>query len=284
MKPTPVLVILAFVLANSATSVEAQSIALAWDPSSDPDISGYILLYGTQPGTYDAAVDAGNQTFWDFAPPAGTETYYFVVEAYNVMGVTSAPSNEVSTVSDVVPPANASPSIASPGNQSSAEGDIVSLRLTASDPDGDPISYSATGLPPALSLDSTSGVISGSLSFTSAGVYTVTVSAFDGALSGSQTFTWTVQQTNRPPTVTNPADQFNGVGNTVSLQVVAVDPDGDVLTFGATGLPPGLKMNTSTGLIRGKLTGKALGTYTVTVWASDGAQTGQASFVWTVTK
>ena len=74
------------------------------------------------------------------------------------------------------------------------------------------------------------------------------------------------------------------MGSTPSLSIVAVDPDGDVLTFGATGLPPGLKMNVSTGLIRGKLSARAIGTYTVTVWASDGALRSEARFVWTVTK
>ena len=40
---------------------------------------------------------------------------------------------------------------------------------------------------------------------------------------------------------------------TVSLPLVGSDPDGDSVTYGATGLPPGLSVNPVTGLISGTL-------------------------------
>jgi hypothetical protein len=71
-------------------------------------------------------------------------------------------------------------------------GTPVQLPLVASDPDGDVISYSATGLPPGLTINATTGVISGTLTPASVGSHTVTATASDGTLTGSQTFTWTV--------------------------------------------------------------------------------------------
>ncbi|MGZ4123926.1 MAG: CBM96 family carbohydrate-binding protein [Actinomycetota bacterium] len=89
--------------------------------------------------------------------------------------------------------------------------------------------------------------------------------------------------TNRAPVVTSPGSKSNAVGDTVSYQIQASDPDGDAITsFGATGLPTGLSVNTSSGLISG--TTSAAGTFGVTLSATDSkGATGTASFTWTVT-
>ena len=56
--------------------------------------------------------------------------------------------------------------------------------------DGDAVTYSAAGLPAGLSIDATSGLISGTV--TAAGSYDVTATVSDGSLTASQTFTWDV--------------------------------------------------------------------------------------------
>ena len=56
---------------------------------------------------------------------------------------------------------------------------------------GQTLTYSAAGLPPGLSISSSTGLISGTP--TTAGTSTVTVTATDGTgASGSATFTWTI--------------------------------------------------------------------------------------------
>jgi hypothetical protein len=69
----------------------------------------------------------------------------------------------------------------------------------------------------------------------------------------------------------------------IDLQLEAVDPDGNPITYGATGLPPDLAINTSTGRITGTLTPASVGTHSVTVTATDGSFTTSRSFIWTVT-
>ena len=83
-------------------------------------------------------------------------------------------------------------------------------------------------------------------------------------------------------TVTTPPNQTTAVNTAASLQVQASDSaSGQTLTYSATGLPAGLSVNSSTGLISG--TPAAAGTSNVTVTAKDttGAS-GSASFTWTV--
>jgi YVTN family beta-propeller protein len=82
------------------------------------------------------------------------------------------------------------------------------------------------------------------------------------------------------PVLAGPADQAGTVGAPAALQLQASDPNGDTLRFTATGLPPGLTLDTATGAIAGAPT--ASGTYSVVVAASDGVNTASASFGWTV--
>lgn len=178
---------------------------------------------------------------------------------------------------------NAPPVVTSPGSQANAEGDTVSLQMVASDSDGDTLSFSATGLPPGLAIDPASGLITGTLGFASAGTYTVTVTVSDGSLSSSVTFAWTVTNVNRAPLVTNPGTQTHEEGAAVTLAIVASDPDGQPLSYSATGLPSGLSINPVTGVIAGTIGITAEGTYTVTVTATDGALSGSATFTWVVT-
>lgn len=96
-------------------------------------------------------------------------------------------------------------------------------------------------------------------------------------------FSLTTTGTSNPqsPVVTSPGSQSGAVGQAVSLQVQASDPQGDALTYSATGLPAGLAVGASTGRITGTPT--TAGTSSVTVTAKDPAgNSGSATFAWTI--
>jgi YVTN family beta-propeller protein len=83
------------------------------------------------------------------------------------------------------------------------------------------------------------------------------------------------------PVLTNPANQSNPVGFPVELQLAATDPNGDVLGYGASGLPQGITLDAVTGRISG--VPSTIGNYQVVVAASDGVNTATANFVWSIT-
>ena len=105
-----------------------------------------------------------------------------------------------------IQPVNDIPSLTNPGAKTNAENDVVSLQVQANDVDlpAQTLTYSATGLPDGLSINPSTGLISGTVSATAstASPYNVTLGVNDGnGGSASVNFTWTITQT-----ITAPSD------------------------------------------------------------------------------
>lgn len=342
---------------------------------------------------------------------------YWMLFAVDSQGVPS-----VAKVMQII--GSSAPQVDNPGPQSNLVNDVVNLTITAVDPNGDPLTFSANGLPEGLAINASTGVIAGTT--TTGGFYQTTVTVSDGVNNTSVNFNWAVTQPgttrfvklealsevagnpwtstsefnlfdsngnpidrsawtvsadseetqgengrainaidgnpssiwhtqwwaanpphphwlvidlgaahtiggfrylpsqhehygrianyrfylsadgvnwgaplaqgtfpnttaeqtvnitpNRPPTLNSPGDQTTGVGDPVNLTVVASDPDGDALTFSASGLPEGLSISTN-GVIAGNVTTAGVSSVTVTVQDGRGG-VATASFTWTVT-
>jgi hypothetical protein len=88
---------------------------------------------------------------------------------------------------------NGPPVLPALADQTSQAFQYVSLNVSATDPNGDLLTYHALGLPSGLVLDSNTGIVSGAASVP--GLYTVHLSARDTAGSiDSATITWTITQ------------------------------------------------------------------------------------------
>ena len=120
---------------------------------------------------------------------------------------------------------SAPPVLASIGPQTLLDGDSVNIGVSASDPDGDAIALSASDLP-GFATFTDDGNGTGTLDLTpgsDVGVYSVTVTASDGALTDVENFDITVLSVSSPPVITeHPADQTVVEGRSATFSVAAV--------------------------------------------------------------
>ncbi|MEL6820790.1 MAG: NPCBM/NEW2 domain-containing protein, partial [Calditrichota bacterium] len=85
---------------------------------------------------------------------------------------------------------------------------------------------------------------------------------------------------NQPPVVSNPGNQLNNLGESISLSITASDPENQPLSWLASNLPDGLSINSSSGEISG--TPSAAGVYSSVITVSDGEGDANAAFTWTI--
>jgi hypothetical protein len=140
---------------------------------------------------------------------------------------------------------------------------------------GETLTYSLTGAPTGASINSSTGVFSWTPTEAQGpGSYMFTVRVTDSDdLQDTQSVTITVNEVNQAPVVTANPDILRGEGEVISMPMFATDADlpAQTITWGATGLPPGLSINASSGLVSGTIAAGATGgsPYTVTVTATD---------------
>ncbi|WP_436500419.1 S8 family serine peptidase [Actinokineospora sp. HUAS TT18] len=160
---------------------------------------------------------------------------------------------------------------------------------TPNPPSGD-IELSASGLPSGatasfnptkIGVGASSTLTISTSASTPVGTHTITVSGTRDGVTRQVTYTLTVTSGDPGPStlsLTNPGTQTTVKGRPVSLQLSASGGSGGN-RFSATGLPAGLSVNPTTGLISGTPTTWSNYNPTVTVTDSSGARAAQ-SFYW----
>ncbi len=241
--------------------------------------------------------DNGNGTGdFHFAPTIYEPGNYSIVLSATDTGGSQGPGAALTStytfVVTVVSP-NAPPLLAPINGQVALVGDTFSLTTRASDIYQDALGYSLSGLPSSATLKP--GVTYGTAVLTwtptssQTGSYSVTVTVTDTTNtsspppSDSQTFNLVVVTTDSAPVVTAPGNQSVAEGAPLNLQLQASDTYGNPVTWIATGLPGGAILNPNTGAITWAAAYGQAGTYPVTVSASDGSESSNASFTITAT-
>ncbi|MDD4051286.1 MAG: Ig-like domain-containing protein [candidate division Zixibacteria bacterium] len=124
------------------------------------------------------------------------------------------------------------------------EGGRLDLTVTASDPDGDSLTLTTSPLPDSASFEdyhNNSGILTFTPDFNQAGVYTVVFYASDGIDFDSQAVEITVTNVNQPPELDNIPSASVVEGDTLTILVVAHDPDGDLLALSLRQTVPALE-------------------------------------------
>jgi hypothetical protein len=168
------------------------------------------------------------------------------------------------------------PEITCPGDQTVDENELLEFDVTASDPDGDIPSLSASNMPSGASFTDNgdgSGTFSWTPTYTQSGNYDVTFTATVGILEDSCVVDITVNNVNRPPEIDCPGEQQVFEDVLLEFDVTATDPDDDSISFTAEDLPEGATFTDNgddTGTFSWTPGHTQEGEYDVTFIASDG--------------
>jgi uncharacterized protein (TIGR03437 family) len=144
-----------------------------------------------------------------------------------------------------------------------------------------PYTWVATGLPPGMTINIATGVISGTPTSASGSPYSVTVTVTDGTgRTASMTYSLTV---GTGVTITGPASlPVATLGAPYTSTTITAAGGSGVYTWSATGLPAGLSIGPTTGTITGTPTGTTSGPATVVVTVTD-SNSNTASQTYTLT-
>lgn len=196
-------------------------------------------------------------------PGVYTTFQYRAVDAYSGASTTRA-------VQVTITAANQNPVLSNPGNKSylNESGDQT-FQLSATDPDGDPITYSKQTGPTWVTV-STSGLVTVKTNQSTRGVHAVTFRAADNH-GGTDDESITVTITNNAPVLTNPGNQqYTTNSGDKTLDLSATDADGDTKTYSKTAGAAWGTVNSSNGRITFAIGSTVAGTYSFTFQVSDG--------------
>ena len=203
---------------------------------------------------------------------SGTETITYTISdgrggtSTATVTINVTPVNDAPTAVGSLPPRT---------NLDGTSGINVTTAGGFADVDGPTATYSATGLPAGLSINATTGVITGTIdrsaSQTNGGIYNVVVTRSDGSLSATQAFSWTV--TNPAPIATNDSlltVNEDTAGTTVNVLANDSDPDGDPLTITGASATNGTVVINANGTLTFTPNANYNGSATITYTISDG--------------
>ncbi len=242
-------------------------------------ITGYTV---TSTPTGAVCTVGANSTTYNCTGLTANTPYTFKVKATNTVGTgTDSVASSSQTTEAVNGPISANVSVASRSLTASLPISTL-VPITASGGAG-PRTYSITpSLPAGLSLNSSTGAITGTPSGASAST-TYTVSVRDGSSTSSATFTLGVNAALASTAGTVPSGVYKDVAVTAFTPISFSGGTSPISYAVSPSLPAGLTLNTSTGVISGTATGTAANTtYTVTATDANG-DTEASTFAFAVT-
>ena len=157
------------------------------------------------------------------------------------------------------------------GPETVDEGYELNITITASDHDGDVLTFSSNAsFGTFIAINSTASFWSWTPDYDDAGVYHVDFGASDGELCDNETVKITVNDMNRPPALESICDKTIDETETVAVDVNATDPDGDSLTYSCNRTDLFVDFDSSTGIGHWTTDYDAAGVYYVDFGVYDG--------------
>jgi hypothetical protein len=181
-------------------------------------------------------------------------------------GGASTETNNADVVANRAPVVSGSPAV------SVVAGTAYAFTPTASDPDGNVLTYSIANPPTWASFSSSTGQLSGTpatanvgttsniVITVSDGLLSATLAAFNVEVTAPPTTPPPTTPPNQPPTISGTPATTVVAGAAYAFTPSAADADGDGLTFSMSGAPAWLAISKTTGKVTGTPTASNIGT------------------------
>jgi hypothetical protein len=233
--------------------------------SATTDATGAYTISGVLPGSYP--LRAERRFDWGFTLPTGGLRAVTLTAGQALTGQHFGVRTQ----------ANRQPTLSATPGGTAVVGTLYTFTATATDADGDPLTFDLPLQPGGMFVHPVSGVLTWTPTADQVGANPVLLRVQDGYGGVALlSFTVTVAQANhRPFLVSYPQQGPVELGMTYRYQLTALDPDaGDTLTYSKLSpTPAGVAVNPSTGVVTWdpQATGAAAGTYTISLQVADGA-------------
>ena len=173
-------------------------------------------------------------------------------------------------------PVNTAPVLSGIGIKSVNEKNLLTFTATASDAEGDTLTYSLGNAPTGASINSTTGVFTWTPTEAQGpDSFTIKVIVSDGALTDEEDIIVTVNEINEAPVLGAIGNKTVNEETLLTFTATATDADlpANTLTFSLVGAPSGASINPITGVFTWTPTeAQGPGSYAFTVRVSDGTQ------------
>jgi nitrite reductase/ring-hydroxylating ferredoxin subunit len=237
--------------------------------ASDPD--GDLVTFGisNRPAWANFNLVTGELTGTPGEADAGVYSN-IVIQATDGTYVSALPAFSIT----VEPPPNQPPAIGGTPSTTVTAGQAYAFQPTASDPEGQTLTFSVASKPSWASFSSTTGQLAGTPGSSDVGAYSgIVISVTDGTNSAAlPAFSITVASANTAPRISGSPATSVTAGQPYSFTPTASDPDtGQTLRFGIANRPAWANFDTVTGSLTGTPTSSNVGSFgNIVISVSDG--------------
>jgi hypothetical protein len=254
------------------TSVEAGAAYTFVPTASDPDNDALTFSISGRPSW--ASFDTGLGRLAG-TPPAGTSGTFgnIVISVSDGSGSASLPAFAITVTAAT---SNRAPTISGSPATTATQGTLYAFQPTATDPDGNALTFSIANRPTWATFNVATGVLQGTPGAAHIRTYNnIVISVSDGtAAAALPAFSITVASSNTPPTISGTPPTTATVGSQYTFTPTASDANGGTLTFSIVNRPSWATFTATTGRLQGTPGAANVGTFAdIRISVSDGQDT-----------
>jgi hypothetical protein len=270
--PTPDPVNRAPTISGTPATTGVAGTAYAFQPDAvDPDGNALTFSIDNRPTWATFSTATGRLSGTPAAGNVGT-TNGIVIRVSDGLTSTALPTFNLQVTA--TPPTNRAPVIGGTPPTTVTAATAYTFTPTASDPDGNALTFGVQNRPTWATFNTTTGRLTGTPTTSQLGTFSnIRITVSDGTATVSlPAFAITVTQAaNRPPVIGGTPVTSANVGQAYSFMPTASDPDGNTLSFSVANLPAWATFNSANGSISGTPAAAHVGTHSnIIITVNDG--------------